>query len=101
MWLLGFKREKHYLSVVEAQNILKYGFERVTIDDAVSREIDDLETSIRSKSESGYRAVTRVFQGYNQDLVNRLVEHFREKGFTADTYINPKIQSVIILIVGW
>ena len=101
MKFLTFKRERHYLNAEEAKNILKYGFKGVTVDDAASKEIDDLEIYIKTKSGLGYRAVTRVFQDYNQDLVDQLVKHFKENGFTVDTYKNSEIQSVIILIIGW
>ena len=101
MKLLSFKRERHYLSAEEAKNILKYGYRDVTVEVAASKEIEDLELYIKSKSGLGYRAVTRVFQDYNKDLVDELVKHFKENGFVADTYENPEIKNIVVLIIGW
>lgn len=99
--LFGFKREKHYLSVEEAQNILKYGFRNITTQDALSGEIEDLESSIKSKSGLGYRVLTKVYQDYKQDLIEKVFSHFKEKGFVVDLYKNPGIKGFIILVIGW
>ena len=101
MKLFSFKHEKHYLSVEEAKHILKYGYKDVTVEVAASKEIEDLEIYIKSKAGAGFRAVTRIFQDYNQDLVDELVKHFRGNGFIADTYRNPEIQNMVVLIIGW
>ena len=101
MKLLGFKHEKHYLSVEEAQNILRFGYRDVTIQDALSKEIDDLETSIKSKSSLGSRITSTAYSDTKMDLVEKLADHFKEKGFVVDIYENPNIKGFILLIIGW
>ena len=101
MKLLGFKHEKHYLSAEEAQNILKFGYKNITVEDALSKEIDDLETMIRSKSGVGGRILVYSYPDYKMDLVEKLVEHFKENGFVVDIYKNPKIEGFVVLVIGW
>ena len=101
MKLLGFKHEKHYLNAEEAQNILKYGFKNVTIQDALSKEIDDLEVIIKSKSGVGYRIMSVAYPDCKLDLVEKLSEHFKESGFVVDIYKNSNIKDSILLIIGW
>ena len=101
MRLLLFKREKHYLSAVEAQNLLMYGFKNMTLEEAVLKEVDDLELAIKSKSGIGYRVTTKTYQDWKKELVEKLAEHFKENGFVSDIYKNPRIPNTLILIIGW
>ena len=101
MKLLGFKHEKHYLSAEDAQNILRFGYRDVTIQDALAKEISDLETMIKSKSGSGCRIMSIAYSDTKTDLVERLADHFKERGFVVDIYENPNIKGFILLIIGW
>ena len=101
MKLLSFKHEKHYLSVKEAQNIFRFGYRNVTLEEALSKEIDYLETIIKSKSGNNCRIVSTSYQDCKEDLVEKLAEHFKEKSFVVDIYKNPNIKGFILLIIGW
>ena len=101
MKLFGFKHEKHYMGANEAQSLFLYGFKNITIEEAVSREVDELETNIKVRSGAGYRIATKVFQDWKKDLAEKLRDHFTEKGFVTDLYENPKIPNTILLIIGW
>ena len=101
MKLLFFKHEKKFLSAEEARNILKYGFKGVTFQEVLENEVDELETSIKSRSSSGYRILTSTYQDYKRDLVDGLSKHFRDNGFKVDVYENPEVEGFIILIIGW
>ena len=101
MKLLSFKNEKHYLSAEEARNILRFGSRSTSLQDAILKEINDLETSIKTKSLTSCRMVTRTYDDYKDDLVEKLAEHFKEKGFVVDIYENQNIKDFILLIIGW
>lgn len=101
MKLLGFNSEKHYLNAEEALNIFKFGSKGTDIQSALSKEIDDLETSIKTKSSTGCRVLTHIYEDYKADLVEKLVEHFKGAGFITDVYKNPGIKGFIILVIGW
>ena len=101
MWFLSFKHEKHYLSAEEAQNILRFGYRNVTIQDALAKEIDDLEIMIKSKSGVGSRIMSCSYPDYKLDLVKKLSEHFKENGFVTDIYENSEIKGFVVLIIGW
>lgn len=101
MKLLGFKHEKHYLSVKEAQNIFRFGYKNITLEEALSKEIDYLETTIKFKSSNNYRMISTTYQDCKEDLVEKLAEHFKEKSFVVDIYKNPNIKGFILLIIGW
>ena len=101
MKLLFFKHEKKFLSAEEARNILKYGFRGVTFQEVLEREVNELETLIKSKSSSGFRILTSTYPDYKRDLVEELRKHFRENGFVVDLYENPEVEGFIILIIGW
>lgn len=101
MKLLNFKHEKHYLSAEDAQNILRFGYRNVTIQDALAKEISDLETMIKSKSGLGCRIMSVSYSDTKTDLVERLADHFKERGFVVDIYENPNIKGFILLIIGW
>ena len=101
MKLLGFKHEKHYLNVEEAQNIFRFGYRNVSLEEALSKEIDYLETIIKTKSNNNCRIVSTTYQDYKEDMVEKLAEHFKEKSFVVDIYKNPNIKGFILLIIGW
>lgn len=101
MKLFKIKHEKSYLGVLEAQNIFRFGYKNVTLEDAVSRELEDLESSIKTKSERGKRILSVAYPDSKLDLVERLTEHFKEKGFVVDIYKNPEIKGFVLLIIGW
>jgi hypothetical protein len=101
MKFLFLKHEKHYLSATEAQNILKYGFKSVTFQDALSKEISDIELIIKSKSEAGCRVMTCSYPDYKIDLAEKLKDHFKENGFVVDIYKNPEISGFVLLVIGW
>ena len=101
MKLLFFKHEKKFLSAEEARNILKYGFRGVTFQEALEREVSELEASIKYKSSSGFRILTSTYPDYKRDLVEELGKHFRERGFVVDIYENQDIKGFILLIIGW
>ena len=56
---------------------------------------------IKSKSGAGCRVMSCSYPDYKSDLVEKLAEHFKEKGFVTDIYKNPEINSFIVLIIGW
>ena len=101
MKLLGFKHEKHYLSVEEAQNIFRFGYRNVSLEEALSKEIDYLETAIKSKSVEGSRITSTAYSDTKMDLVEKLADHFKERGFVVDIYENQNIKGFILLIIGW
>lgn len=101
MKFLSVNHKKQFLTAREAQNILKYGFRNITITEAFSKEVDYLESSIKSKSLEGFRILASPYPNYKEDLVEELVGHFREKGFTVDIYKNPNIDGFLVLIIGW
>jgi len=101
MKLLGFKHEKHYLSAEEAQNIFRFGYRNVTLEEALSKEIDYLETIIKSKSVAGSRITSTAYSDTKMDLVEKLADHFKERGFVVDIYGNQDIKGFILLIIGW
>ena len=101
MKLLGFKHEKHYLNVEEAQNIFRFGYRNVSLEEALSKEIDYLEAIIKTKSNNNCRIVSTTYQDYKEDMVEKLAEHFKEKSFVVDIYKNPNIKGFILLIIGW
>ena len=101
MKIFNFKHEKRYMSAEEARNILRFGYKDVTIQEALSKEIDDLEMTIKSKSGSGCRIKSTSYQDQKSDLVEKLAEHFKEKGFVVDIYENPDIKGFILLVIGW
>ena len=99
--LLFFKHEKKFLSAEEARNFLKYGFREVTFQKVLEREVSELESTIKSKSTSGFRLLTSTYPGYKRDLVEELRKHFKENGFIVDLYENPEVEDFILLIIGW
>ena len=101
MKFLFLKHEKHYLNATEAQNILKYGFKNVTFQEALSREIGDIELTIKSKSGEGCRVMTCSYPDYKIDLVEKLRDHFKENEFVVDIYKNPEISGFVLLVIGW
>ena len=101
MKLLFFKNKKKFLSAEEAQNILKYGFRDVTFQEVLEREVNELESVIKSKSSSGFRFLTSTYPDCKRDLVEGLGKHFMENGFVVDLYENPEVEGFIILIIGW
>lgn len=101
MKFLFFNKEKHYISADQARNILMYGFKNMTTEEVLSREIKDLEITIKTRSGEGYRIAAKVFQDWREDLAVGLKNHFTEKGFVTDLYKNPKIPNTILLIIGW
>ena len=94
-------REKSFLNANEALNILKYGFRNVTFEEALEKEIEELESSIRSKSVNGFRILSSSYPDFKRDLVEKLAENFKEKGFVVDIYENPDIKGFLVLIIGW
>ena len=94
-------REKSFLNANEALNILKYGFRHVTFEEALSNEIEELESSIKSKSANGFRILASSYPDFKRDLVEKLAENFKEKGFVVDIYENPDIKGFLLLIIGW
>ncbi len=99
--LFSFKKEKHFLDAKEAKNILRYGIRHLTPEEVMSREITDLESSIKLKSGFGTRIITKTYPKYCLEIAERMSIHFKSLEYTTDVYKNDLFPDYVILVIGW